>query len=131
MQGASRLPVHAETINLVQQQLQTLDSRQLVWQGQVWQGQAMEWRVAERDARERGGADGEPQHWQTSLRLQLPRLGDVQATLVIMPQGLQINLKAGEDTAALMKGGQDNLLRAMEASGLHVLAMSVERHEET
>jgi len=131
MQGASRLPVHTETVSLVQQQLQTLDSRQLVWQGQVWQGQMMEWRVEERGAREGGAGEVEMPHWQTSLRLQLPKLGDVQATLAFTPQGLRIDLKASDsETAETMRGAQGKLRNSMEASGLNVLAMSVERHEK-
>lgn len=131
MQGASRLPVHTETVSLVQQQLQTLDSRQLVWQGQVWQGQMMEWRVEERGSREGGAGEVEIPHWQTSLRLQLPKLGDVQATLAFTPQGLRIDLKASDSgTAETMRGAQDKLRNSMEASGLNVLAMSVERHEK-
>ncbi len=130
-QSVSRMPVHAEAVTLVQQQLQTLDSRQLVWQGQVWQGQPMEWRVEERGAREGGVGEVEMPHWQTSLRLQLPRLGDVQAALAFTPQGLRIDLKAAEaGTAEVMRGAQDKLRRSMEASGLNVLAMSVERHEK-
>lgn len=129
MAGASKFPVHAETLSLVQQQLQTLDSRQLVWQGQVWAGQAMEWRVEERNARDGSGSEEMP-HWQTSLRLQLPSLGNVQATLAFIPQGLRINLKADEGAADIMKGAQDKLLRSMEASGLHVLGMSVEQNEK-
>lgn len=131
MAGASKLPVHAETFTLVQQQLQTLDSRQLVWQGQVWAGQTMEWRVEERNAREGRGAEAdEMPHWQTSLRLQLPSLGNVQAMLAFMPQGLRINLKADEGATSIMKGAQEKLVRSMESSGLHVLGMSVERNEE-
>lgn len=132
-QSASRLPVHAEAVSLVQQQLNTLDSRQLVWQGQVWQGQAMEWRVEERNAREGGSGDEEIPHWQTSLRLQLPSLGNVQATLAFIPQGLRINLQAADEgTAEIMKGARNGLISAMESSGLHVLGMSVEqRHEKT
>lgn len=131
MSGAARLPVHAEAVSLVQQQLQTLDSRQLVWQGQVWQGQMMEWRVAERNAHDGGKEGGELPQWQTSLRLQLPRLGNVQAALAFTPQGVRINLRATDsDTTEVMKGAQDKLLNSMQASGLHVLAMSVERHEK-
>jgi hypothetical protein len=131
-QGASRMPVHAEAVTLVQQQLQTLDSRQLVWQGQVWQGQTMEWKVEERGAREGGQGDVEMPHWQTSLRLQLPRLGNVQATLAFAPQGLRIDLNAADvATAEAMRGAQDKLRNSMEASGLNVLAMSVGRHEKT
>lgn len=131
-QGTAKFPVHAEAVSLVQQQLQTLDSHQLVWQGQVWQGQTMEWRVAERNAREGGSGDEELPQWHTSLRLQLPRLGDVQAALVFTSQGVRINLKAADSgTAEAMKGAQDKLLGSMQASGLRVLAMSVERHEKT
>ncbi|HUX63636.1 MAG TPA: flagellar hook-length control protein FliK [Sulfuricella sp.] len=130
-QNASRMPVHTEAVALVQQQLQTLDSRQMVWQGQVWQGQPMEWRVEERSAREGGVGEVEMPHWQTSLRLHLPRLGDVQATLAFIPQGLRIDLKAVDAvTAEAMRGAQDKLRSSMEASGLKVLAMSVERHEK-
>ncbi|OIP13059.1 MAG: hypothetical protein AUK53_06830 [Betaproteobacteria bacterium CG2_30_59_46] len=130
-QSASRMPVHGEAVALVQQQLQTLDSRQLVWQGQVWQGQPMEWRVEERGAREGGQGDEEMPHWQTSLRLQLPRLGDVQATLAFIPQGLRIDLGAADaGTAEVMRGAQDKLRSSMEVSGLKVLAMSVESHEK-
>ena len=131
-QSASRMPVHAEAVSLVQQQLQTLDSRQLVWQGQVWPGQSMEWRVEERGAREGGMGEIEMPNWQTSLRLQLPRLGDVQATLAFTQQGLRIDLKAADaGTAEAMRSAQDKLRNSMEASGLNVLAMSVERHEKT
>lgn len=130
MQGASKMPVHAETISLVQQQLQTLDSRQLVWQGQVWPGQEMEWRVEERNARDGRSGEEEAINWQTSLRLQMPSLGNIHATLAFVPQGLRINLKAAdESTAGIMQGAQDRLLRSMEAAGLHVLGMAVERDE--
>lgn len=130
MQGAGKQPVHAETVSLVQQQLQTLDSRQLVWQGQVWPGQEMEWRVEERSARDGRSGEEEAINWQTSLRLQMPSLGNVHATLAFVPQGLRINLRAAdESTAALMQGAQDRLLRSMEAAGLHVLGMAVERDE--
>jgi hypothetical protein len=130
-QSSFRMPVHTEAVALVQQQLQTLDSRQLVWQGQVWQGQPMEWRVEERGAREGGNGEVDVPHWQTSLRLQLPKLGDVQASLVFAPQGLRIALKATDaDAAEAMRGAQDKLHRSMEAAGLNVLAMSVERHEK-
>ncbi len=38
-------PVHPQTAPLVQQQLETLDQRQLLWQGQVWPGQDMRWQI--------------------------------------------------------------------------------------
>lgn len=126
-----RLPVHADAVSLVQQQLQTLDSRQFVWQGPVWQGQPMDWRVEERGAREGGTGDEEMPHWQTSLKLQLPSLGDVHATLAFMPEGgLRINIRAETDTAEMMTDARGQLVRSMEASGLRVLEMLVEPVEK-
>lgn len=131
-QSSTSMPVHSEALALVQQQLQTLDSRQLVWQGQVWQGQPMEWRVEERGTRDGATEVVEAPDWRTRLRLQLPRLGDVQATLVFAPQGLRIELTvANADTAEAMRGAQTKLRSAMTASGLNVLGLSVERHEKT
>lgn len=130
-QGTSSMPVHSEAVALVQQQLQTLDSRQLVWQGQVWPGQPMEWQVEERNARDRAPEVTEAADWQTRMRLQLPKLGDVQATLVFAPQGLRIDLKVtNADTAEAMRGSQAKLQSALTAAGLKVLAMSVARHEK-
>jgi hypothetical protein len=129
-QSANKLPVHTEAISLVQQQLQTLDTRQLLWQGQVWPGQTMEWRVEERNAREGDGAEVEMPHWQTSLRLHLPKLGKVQASLSFMPQGLRVDLKADGGTVEVMKGAQERLRGSMEASGLHLLGMTVEPNEK-
>lgn len=129
-QGNTKLPVHMEALSLVQQQLQTLDTRQMVWQGQVWPGQTMEWRVEERHARESVSAEPDMPRWQTSLRLQLPRLGNVQASLSFMPQGLRVELKADETTVPIMKGAQGRLRASMESSGLHLLGLTVDRNEK-
>lgn len=121
-------PVHPDTMPLVQQQLHALDARQLVWQGEVWQGQTMEWTVEERLAREHGEQDASM--WQTSLRLKLPRLGDVVATLAFIPQGLRISLKVAEtDTGQAMQLAQGQLRQGLEAAGLSMLGMTVEQHE--
>lgn len=131
IQNASRQPVHADTVSLVQQQLHALDSRQLVWQGQVWQGQSMDWRVEERSAREGGNGGDELPHWQTSLRLKLPRMGNIQASLAFLPQGLRVNLwAASEGTAGAMKDAQGKLQNSLEASGLKVMGLTVERNEK-
>lgn len=131
VQTSSAPLVHPDAAPLVQQQLQALDSRQLVWQGQVWPGQEMEWRVAERDAQQ-GSADAtgeERARWQTQLSLDMPKLGDVQAMLVFVPQGLRIYLRGSAETAERLRGGQGSLIEAMNASGLSVLGVSVEQRE--
>jgi hypothetical protein len=129
--AAPTSPMHPDTVQIVQQQLQALDSRQLAWNGQVWQGQTLEWLVEERDARrDNGGADDQAT-WYTSLRLKMPRLGSVSATLTLLPQGVRINLNAAESGAvAMMSGALGDLRAAFEARGLPLLGIAVERGEK-
>jgi hypothetical protein len=119
--------VRPETLPLIQQQLQTLDTHQLVWQGQVWPGQQMDWVVEERDAREQGSADEAAENWNTRLRLTMPNLGEVSATLAFGAQGLRINLAAADlATAETLKTAQMRLHHSLEAAGLSLSGLTVE-----
>lgn len=91
-------PVHPQTAPLVQQQLETLDTRQMVWMGQVWPGQNMEWQIEEREARQ-GEGDAQ-QEWATTLNLTLPMLGEVHAVLRLTPGGIAVDLRTGTDQSA-------------------------------
>lgn len=120
-------PVHPQTTGLVRQQLEVLDGRQVVWQGQVWPGQSMEWQVEERDARREENEPGGASEWHTTLRLQMPQLGVVNAALNLTSGGVQLKLATDESaTAAAMKNRQEDLRKSMEASGLKVLSFAVE-----
>lgn len=121
-------PVHPQTAPLVQQQLETLDQRQLLWQGQVWPGQEMRWQIEERDARE-GEQDAE-REWQTRLDLSLPHLGQLSAVLKFTPQGIRIDLTAptSETVQALQSAGP-LLTQGMERAGLRLLDMKVETND--
>lgn len=123
--SSAQEPVHPQTAPLVQQQLETLDQRQLLWQGQVWPGQEMRWQIEEREARE-GEQDSE-REWQTRLDLSLPHLGQVSAVLKFTPQGIRIDLTApvSETVQALQSAGP-LLNQGMEHAGLRLLDMRVE-----
>lgn len=121
----SQEPVHPQTAPLVQQQLETLDQRQLLWQGQVWPGQDMRWQIEERTARE-GEQDAE-REWQTRLELSLPNLGQVSALLKFTPQGIRIELAApAPDTVQALQSAGPLLNQGMERAGLHLIEMKVE-----
>lgn len=65
---------------LLSQQLQLLESPQLVWRGDVWPGRSLEWEVHYRpaDAEEQAGASGTDAAsatWESHLRLTLHELG--------------------------------------------------------
>ncbi len=119
-------PAHPETLPIVRQQLEALDSRQVVWQGQVWPGQAMDWRIEERAAREQGGGSIEQPEWQTSLHLVLPELGEITAKLILHPLGVRIQLGVAESaTEKLMIEERQVLQQGIEASGLQLAEIKI------
>ena len=118
--------VHPQTAPLVQQQVEALDLRQMVWQGQVWAGQDMRWQIDERAARD-GEADA-AREWQTRLDLQLPKLGEVNAVLKISPQGaisIALTARTTEATRAL-QAASPFLNQSMERAGLQLTTLNVE-----
>jgi hypothetical protein len=116
---ASVIPEHL--LNLVQQQLHTLENRQVLWQGQAWQGQEMRWEVREESPRHTPKDDPEGQ-WVTELNLNLPRLGNVSFKLSF--NGNAVNLAmvvAEEKTRDTLHNESLHLLAALEERGIPVL----------
>ena len=126
LQDNGQEPVHPQTAPLVQQQLDALDMRQLIWQGQVWQGQEMRWQIDERAAHE--GETDPMREWQTRLDLQLPMLGEVNAVLKISPQGgvsIALTAHTAESAHALQAAGT-LLNQSMGRSGLQLVKLEVQ-----
>jgi hypothetical protein len=117
--------VHPDTVPQVQQQLQSLDSRQVVWQGQPWPGMPVEWRIDDPPQRE---ADSESEMtWNTSLTLTLPTLGGVRARLAL--SGNQIRLQLGVDkgeTRTLLTQNVAGLTQGLADSGLVLGRLTVD-----
>lgn len=119
-------PVHPQSLTLVQQQLNLLETGQLAWRGEVWPGQAMEWDITEHPSAENETA--ELPRWQTRLRLTLPKLGEIVAIIGFDTRGVQVALSAADtETLTLMQGDRQPLAAAMEAAGLSVLGVEVQR----
>ncbi len=124
--GSNSLPVAKELVQLVQQQLHTLENHHLVWQGQIWPGQQMQWEI-----------QGEPEHqatqqderqWSTEIELDLPRLGGVHARLVFAGSGLRLTLHAADPaTAELFKRSLPALKDTLAGADIPLLAAVVER----
>jgi len=120
-------PVHASATPLVQQQLDALDTRQIVWQGQVWPGQTLHWEIEEREARD-GEQAGEGE-WQTRLSLSLPSLGQVGAQLRLSAQGVRIEITAMEaESLQRLQAEADSLKAGFERAGLNLLQLLVKPH---
>ncbi|HEY9102730.1 flagellar hook-length control protein FliK [Chitinimonas sp.] len=112
---------------LVQQQLQVLDQRQVVWQGQAWPGQPLRWEIEE-DGQGRSGEEADrPKVWRTRLHLTLPHLGSVEALISLMDGSrLEVGFRVKQsDTAAKIRDAQPRLQAQLEAAGLDLRANQV------
>ncbi|MEO8630959.1 MAG: flagellar hook-length control protein FliK [Betaproteobacteria bacterium] len=118
--------VHPDTLPQVRSQLNTLETQQLVWQGQLWPNQNLEWRIEERP--EQDAESGEPQPWFTQLRLHLPRLGSLTADLAIAGNSVRVRLAAAPDAEASMTAERAPLASALGAAGLDLVSFKVIVH---
>ncbi|HEU0186950.1 MAG TPA: flagellar hook-length control protein FliK [Gallionellaceae bacterium] len=120
------IPEHLQP--LVQQQLNALETRQVVWQGQVWPKQEMSWEVHEESTRTPRGE--EERQWTTQIQLDLPRLGTVNAKLRFGSAGLSLVLEASDsDTRARLGNASSRLVAALKERGIVTTSALVTQHE--
>lgn len=101
---------------LVREQLETLLSGIFRWQGPAWQDQEMEWAV---EKHEKDCNQAQEHSWRTTIRMQLPNLGTIDATLMIT--GEAIEGKITTDSPTTRKEMQNELKHfehALAAAGL-------------
>lgn len=121
--GAPVPGIHQDATLLVRQQLDVLANQMLAWQGQAWPGAPMEWEVAREHADEAAGQPGT--HWATRLKLNLPRLGTVEARLNLAANQLVLHVVA-PDSAAEIGAAADALRQQLSAAGLTLTNLSVD-----
>lgn len=116
---------------LVQQQLEAGATQRLAWHGEIWPKQFLEWEI-ERDAAHAESAAAETAVWLTTLRLQLPRLGEVEARIRLSGQTLELVLRATDPaSAADLQSAVPGLQHALAAAGLALAAVQAQaRHDE-
>jgi hypothetical protein len=116
------IPDHLQP--LVQQQLNALETRQMMWQGNVWPGQDMRWEVREQ-APQTPSMEAQRQ-WFTQVQLDLPNLGTVAATLRLNSAGLSLTLNADTpQTRAVLGNASTRLVSALSDAGIPVLSTKV------
>ncbi|MBI2354675.1 MAG: flagellar hook-length control protein FliK [Deltaproteobacteria bacterium] len=116
------------TLALVREQLDTLQSGQIVFRGELFPGQRMEWAVAEREAR-RNATGEEGRNWDTRLSLDLPKLGPVNARLILENGRISIDLRAGNAASAvLLDAARPALIEQLQAAGLSPAEIGI-RHD--
>ena len=125
-QGA---PTHEPSVALVRQQLEALDTRQIVVQAELWPGQrvrlAFEEEGSATDAPAHGG-DEASRVWHTRITIDLPSLGTIEATVAIDGAFLRCALRARTEAAATRLGdAKAELTAAVRDAGLGALQCEV------
>jgi len=118
-----------ELQSLVQQQLDTAATQQIVWRGELWPGQTLHWEISEEE-RHAAPGDGDAgseaaTRWNTTLRLVLPQLGEIAADLRLTPAGVGIALSTADASGGLLRAGQAELAAALAAAGVPLLALTI------
>lgn len=117
---------------LVQQQLDAVATQRLSWHGEVWPGQVMDWEIERDRAEDREAAndavDGTAR-WSTTLRLSMPQLGTVDATLQLAGNRLRLHVASSSGTAAdNLRQQVPTLVQALADAGIVLQSMDI-RHE--
>jgi len=122
--------VDQRSLTVVRQQLDSLQSGQVVLHGELFAGQPFEWSVNEREAR-RNSAGGQERSWDTVLRVDLPHLGGVTARLKLDGARVTVDFHTREDASvALLERGREGLREQLQAAGLELEKIGV-RHDAT
>lgn len=112
--------VDAQAAQMIRMQLDTLEQRKVVWQGEFWPGQKLEWEVEDKTPRKRHTASvpAAERSWQSVLRVNLPLLGPVTATLRLAGESVQVQIGAdSEDALPLLRQFGPELASALENAG--------------
>ncbi|MCM1129984.1 MAG: flagellar hook-length control protein FliK [Oxalobacter formigenes] len=112
--------VDAHAAQMIRMQLDTLEQRKVVWQGEFWPGQKLEWEVEDKTPRKQHKANSPAveKSWQSVLRVNLPLLGPVTATMRLAGETVHVQIGAGsEDAMSLLRQFGPDLASALEDAG--------------
>jgi hypothetical protein len=121
-------PTDPATAGFINLQLVAHEQDHIAWQGQLWPGQPLRLEI-DKDAPEGGAAadGGADAAWQSRLRLRFPQLGELDATLALAGNRLQLRVAAGSNGARdLLRAHQGQLVDAMAAAGTPLAALSIQ-----
>ncbi len=127
--GALFLSSNANAVStqILGQQIQVLNQQQFVWTGPLWPGQNVSWLVKRRDGEgeelSQAGEEVPSRRWDSTLILDLPKLGHVEARLQLVKSTLHLVLTA--DQAALLRAHGRELTQSLQDLGLQVSTQQI------
>ncbi|MBV1777164.1 flagellar hook-length control protein FliK [Burkholderiaceae bacterium DAT-1] len=115
---------------IVQRQLDQIDQQRLVFQGQAWQGQPFEWQVA-RDGKHEHAEATEHDAWWSKVRLTMPVLGEVSATVRLQGNRVSVHFASvNDETAHTIREAVEQLQLNMHAAGLELAGCQIRSQSE-
>ncbi len=118
--------IHPDAAALVRQQLEALANQAFAWQGQAWHDAPMHWQIQRREPEVNEAIAS----WATTLRLQLPRLGEVEARLNLVDNRLVLQL-AAPASAPLLQAHLDVLRERLQSQGIQLTDTAIAAHTES
>ena len=112
---------------LVRQQLDVLANQAIQWQGQAWPEAEMDWTVQHHQAAENEA----PEHWSSTLQLNLPTLGPITLRLNLLDQQLLVNIQADGNFAPYLDEHSLPLRERLQEQGLHLSQLHIETSPES
>jgi hypothetical protein len=121
--AVASLPQDAQQLAVVARQLETLETKSIVWAGSPWPGQqaSIEIREDERAARQGDDRNACAPSWRTRIAMSLPSLGEVDATLALRGNAVELALVVPASVRARLDEARDALASALAAHSLELV----------
>jgi flagellar hook-length control protein FliK len=126
--------VHPDALPIISQQLATLETGRLSWNGSLWPGQELRWEIfrddesAERSADDSGAdvpGSAEPV-WRTRLAISFPQLGAVTANIALQGGAVSLQLCTPDPaTQTRLGAAQPALAGALATAGLSIKKLGI------
>ena len=111
--------VDQRSLQMVREQLQSLQSGQVAYRGDLVAGHPFQWTVEEREARRNSTGERE-RNWDTILKVDLPTLGHVTVRATLdAGNRVTVDLSARDlSSVETLENGRNSLAEALQAAGL-------------
>jgi hypothetical protein len=112
-----------EISSVVRDQAQTFMTGIFRWQGEVWPEQKLTWDIVEK---ENHTENQQEKTWQTTVRLVLPTMGDIDATLIITGTRVSCTVRTSSQTSCEQMERERTLLETgLSGAGLSLAEMVI------
>lgn len=112
-------------------QLDTLENRRFAWQGELWPGQTFHWEISkDPDHKTAMQEANQDKTWQTEVRFQLAKLGQINATIRLQGEHVQVQVNVQNEAATdSLKIAIGQLILALAASGTALDNITIQNNE--